>query len=118
MAKIFHLIPRSDWEKTPKDRPYSPYTLENDGFIHCCKADQILLVANMFFKNIAQVTLLRINESELGNLVKIEAPLEKPNSKMKFPHVYGPITLESIEAEFNLKKDAKNGFILPLDLLK
>ena len=51
MAKIFHVIPFDTWvdNKKSKSKYIEPESLQNEGFIHCCKADQLSGVILRFF---------------------------------------------------------------------
>ena len=42
---------KTSWYPIKKEgTDYAPETLKKEGFIHCCKIDEILMVANAFFK--------------------------------------------------------------------
>ena len=67
MAKIFHVIPQGSWSelKSTKSLFIEPESLAVEGFVHCCKADQLPGVIDRFFSTAQKLVVLRINESKL-----------------------------------------------------
>ena len=120
MAKIFHVIPQDKWAKlkSSKSLIIEPESLALEGFVHCCKADQLAGVIDRFFSTVLKIVVLRINESKLDKEVVYEAPAEAPNSGLLFPHYYGALPIESVEKEFVLsRKNLDTPFTLPNHLL-
>jgi len=118
MAMIFHIIPKDEWLKQKAGGEYSPLSLRNEGFIHCCKADQVLKVAQAFFGRLAcELLLLRIFEQDVLPPIRYETPAEAPMSNIKFPHIFGPLNLNAVDKVFPLTKSITNEFIIPEDLL-
>lgn len=115
--KIFHIVPREIWHQAKSEGIYQAESLQNEGFIHCSKADQILGVANSFFKGQDHLLLLRIDSTKVESEIKLEAPLEAPMSDIQFPHIYGPLNLSSVEKEFDFVAEEDGTFMLPEDLL-
>jgi len=116
MAKVFHVLTDQDKKNCVIDGIYRPKSLTSDGFIHLSKADQIETVINNFYNNNSQLILWRISEANLTENLKYEAPLEAPNSGLRFPHYYQGLEVRLIEKEFRLNK-TNNQFKLPPDLL-
>jgi len=120
MAKIFHVIPKETWSnlKSTKSVSIEPESLKTEGFVHCCKADQLEGVIDRFFSSALKLAVLRINESKLEKAVVYEAPAEAPNSGLLFPHYYGALPIESVEKEFMLSRESLDTpFSLPNHLL-
>ena len=117
MANIFHIISRKDWESAQKHGVYSPESLNKEGFIHCSHTDQIVDVANSFYKGQADLLLLRIYEPSVTPEVKHEPPLEAPMSGLLFPHIYGDLNLDSVNRVFEFPVEADGTFKLPANLL-
>ena len=116
MAKIFHLVPLEYRNQIESEELYSPASLEDEGFIHCCRTDQIELIAGKYFSGLDEILLLRIQERLISAKVVHEAPVETPNASIEFPHIYGPLNTNAIDKTFVLKK--KDGqFFVPDDLL-
>ena len=51
MAKYFHIIDKLEWAEAKKGSEYKPESLSDVGFVHLSMPDEILYVANSFFKN-------------------------------------------------------------------
>ena len=115
--KIFHIVNKDEWHKAKQKGSYNPPTLDHEGFIHCSKADQLLGVANSFFKGQNHLVILRIDQTLVGPEVKIEPPLEAPMSNILFPHIYGELNLDCVEAEIDFKCQPDGSFKLPENLL-
>ena len=118
MAKIFHIMDKTQWQQVKNKEYYVPESLNIDGFIHCSKADQVLEVANRLFKGKSNLVILKIREADIQNTLKYETPLETPQLSLKYPHVYGPLNTNAIEKAFDLHSDENGIFVLPKDLLK
>lgn len=116
--KIFHILSRAEWAEAKKSGIYHPISLDNEGFIHCSKADQLLGVANSFFKDRDHLIVLRIDATKVQAEVRNEPPLELPMSEVLFPHIYGELNLDSVEKEIEFLPDEGGRFsTLPKDLL-
>lgn len=114
--KVFHIIPKTEWIEAKKAGLYAPKTLEDElGFVHCAKADQVLLVANKFYKGHAGLLILRINTLKLVESSKFlaEPPYESPWSKEIFPHIYGPVNIDAVEATIEFPLGDGGCFSLP-----
>jgi uncharacterized protein (DUF952 family) len=115
--KIFHILKREEWQEAKKKGSYHPVSLDNEGFIHCSKADQLLGVANSFFKGQDHLIVLRIDQTKVVPEVKIEPPLEAPMSNILFPHIYGELNFDCVEAEIEFNPEEDGTFKLPENLL-
>ncbi|MAF78053.1 MAG: hypothetical protein CME63_08920 [Halobacteriovoraceae bacterium] len=117
MSKIYHIIKAQDWKEAQKVGTYAPESLKNEGFIHFSKADQILGVANSFYKNQNDLLILRVDPDKLKAELKIEPPLEAPMSGVLFPHLYGELNLDAVEGSVNFTMNEDGLFELPADLI-
>lgn len=115
--KIFHIISRDEWHQAKKEGVYEPVSLDNEGFIHCSKADQLLDVANAFYKNQDHLLILRIDSTKVSSEIKSEPPLEAPMSNLLYPHIHGPLNLSAVEAEIEFTPKEDGTFSLPENLL-
>lgn len=114
---IFHIVSKSEWEKAKKAGSYEPASLKNEGFIHFSKTDQLLGVANSFYKGKKDLLILKVNIEKLSHELKMEPPLEAPMSGMLFPHLYGPMEIEAAEGEIEFPCDSNGTFDLPKGLI-
>ncbi|PIP93912.1 MAG: hypothetical protein COW00_04955 [Bdellovibrio sp. CG12_big_fil_rev_8_21_14_0_65_39_13] len=118
MAKIFHIISKADWDLAQKKGIYEPESLQNEGFIHFSKTDQVKNVADHLYKGRSGMVLLRVDESKIMSKIVYEVPKEAPYSEIKFPHIYGPLHLDAVEAAIAFPCSTDGTFALPDNLLK
>jgi release factor glutamine methyltransferase len=97
---IFHLCQRQDWLKSLARGKYQPDSLALEGFIHCSQFQQIIEVANRYFKTVPDVIMLTIDPEKLTSEIR----WEKADAAY-FPHVYGPINLEAVDKVLELAPD-------------
>lgn len=90
---ILHLCPRTVWEKAKKEGVYQPASFELEGFIHCSRLEQILVVANRFYFGENDLLLLWVELERLQSEVRWEYA-----DGDNFPHIFGPINLDAISA--------------------
>ena len=75
--RIFHIMDKLSWYPIKKEgKDYAPETLNHEGFIHCCKIDEILMVANAFFKGKHGLMLLVINQKKVTSKVVPEGQVQ------------------------------------------
>lgn len=113
MAFVFHIIEKDHWNKAQENGSYKPDSLSKEGFIHCSKIDQILTVANSFYKGMPHLLLLKIEEGLIKEKLVYEPPLEAPNSGVNFPHIYGALNLDSVTEVFEFPISSDGAFHLP-----
>lgn len=118
MAKIFHIISKADWEMAQKNGLYEPLSLQHEGFIHFSKTDQVKNVADHLYKGHTGMFLLRVDEGKVKSKIVYEVPKEAPYSEIKFPHVYGSLNLDAVEAVIAFPCSKDGTFDLPDNLLK
>ncbi len=116
MSKIYHILSREDWKKAKIKGSYAPASLKNDGFIHFSHADQLLSVANSFFRGQKDLIILKVAPKQLLSPLKIEPPLEAPMSGVLFPHLYGELNLDAVKGKVDFPCEEDGSFLLPEDL--
>lgn len=117
MAFIFHIISKEEWSKAKKNGSYHPDSLEKEGFIHFSRADQVLTVANNFYKGHQDLLLLKVDKRSLASKLKEEPPFETPLNDTLFPHLYGPLMLNEVTKVFDFPCEEDGKFKLPKNLL-
>jgi uncharacterized protein (DUF952 family) len=108
---IYHLTTRAEWESARVAGFYSTASFEEDGFIHCSTAEQLLPVANAFYRDVEEPVVLRIETDLLAAPLRWEAP--EPDDHFeggRFPHVYGPINLDAVAGVTELERDPDGRF--------
>jgi len=111
--KIYHIIPRFQWEEAQRELSYRGDTLESEGFIHFSKREQVLFVANARFKGHTGLLLLEVDSDKLRAELKHEPPYEGDQSGETFPHLYGELNLDAVAAVHNFEPSEDGTFAYP-----
>jgi len=106
---IFRIAPREEWERSRQDGAYRADTLETEGFIHCSTHEQLVWVANMFFRGQRGLVLLCIDPSRL----RVEVRYEDTEGGEQFPHIYGPLHVEAVVRVLEFEPGEDGEFELP-----
>lgn len=107
---LFHLVTLDDWLRHP-ERPYSPGSFAEDGFVHCSPDEETTLaVANAFYRDAPGTLLaLLVDDEALDAPVRWEAadPAPPPGCPPQtlFPHVYGPINRTAVAGILEVERD-------------
>ena len=116
---IVHITSRAAWAEARKRGQYSAPSLQSEGFIHCSTRDQVLQVANDFYRGQANLLLLCIEEDSLDSELRWEAPAHpkasttEPKADLSlFPHLYGELNLDAVVAAIDFN-ESEAGFALP-----
>lgn len=111
-----HIASRSAWEHARLEGAYAPPSLLRDGFIHFSRPDQLLLPANALYRGEPDLVLLCVDARRLKSELRWERP--RPLSDDRFPHLHGPLNLDSVVdvVEFGLGEDGR--FHLPARVLE
>ena len=90
---IFHVASPEDAALASDNRAYHTASLEAEGFIHCCTAEQLPGVLQRYYADIKEVVLLSLNSEALTSELVMENTV---GGTELFPHVYGKINSEAI----------------------
>ncbi|MFM7426207.1 MAG: DUF952 domain-containing protein [Elainella sp.] len=107
-APIFHITDRSQWQAAQKTGTYSHPSLETEGFIHCSTADQVVWVANAFFRGQTGLVLLQIAPEQLDDLRFDPVP-----EVGLFPHLYSELPVSAVAQVFEFEPNSAGEFVLP-----
>ena len=92
-ATIFHLATPLDAQALSVNGTYRAASLDTEGFIHCCTADQLPGVIQRYYADAQNVVVLTIETA----LLKAELVYENTvGGEALFPHVYGEINQEAV----------------------
>ncbi len=105
---IYHITTLAEWADAQAAGVYKPESLLREGFIHCSPAELLLHVANFYFSGRKGLVVLEIDEERLAAEVKWEG-----EGHAKFPHIYGPLELSSVENVAALKANEAGEFEFP-----
>ncbi len=119
---ILHITSKSEWEQAQQRGEYIAPSLQTEGFIHCSTENQVLHVANAFYRGRNDLVLLKLDEAQLKPELKWEPPAGSPAPGISdsdlFPHIFGPINLTAVASVLNFEPDSASGnFSLPPQLL-
>jgi uncharacterized protein (DUF952 family) len=106
---IFHIATSSAWVRARAVGAYEPPSLAADGFIHFSDIDQVVRIANIAFRGAQDLVLLCVATERL------RAPLRYESSEKAgegFPHLYGALNLDAVEAVLALI-EGPSGFAVP-----
>jgi|GEM_PF-257833 len=107
---IYHLTPAEYFNSQPSDQPYRPREFDRDGFIHCTKSEErMLLVAHTVYRRVpGDFLLLVIDERKVTSPVKYENV-----GGILFPHIYGPLNRDAIARVVAMGR-REDGTFLPI----
>ncbi len=116
---IYHITTPGEWAAAGAAGSYRAASLASEGFMHCSTRQQVLPVANHFFRGQGELLLLSIDESRLHAPLVWEAPAhpspdmgELATVQSEFPHLYGALNLDAVVAVTSLR-ESQAGYALP-----
>jgi release factor glutamine methyltransferase len=110
LGQIVHLCHRLDWQEAQREGIFRSASLETEGFIHCSQPEQVVEVANRFYRGMHEPVLLWLDPDK----VKAEIRWESAGG-IQFPHIYGPINLEAVISVRSMDFEP-DGSYLPIQL--
>ena len=94
--EIFHIALPIEWAEAQETGAYTistrGLTLEQQGFIHCSKEDQVEPVRSAFYDDLPDLLLLTIDTDLLDSPWQYD---EVPGGE-EFPHIYGPLNVDAV----------------------
>ena len=106
---ILHITSKQEWLEAQTRGEYSAPSLQTEGFIHCSTENQVLHVANAFYRGRNDLVLLKLDEAKIKPELKWEPPAGPPapgiSNSDKFPHIFGPINLTAIASVLDFMPD-------------
>jgi uncharacterized protein (DUF952 family) len=102
-----HLTPEDVWVAHRGRADYQPEGFAAEGFVHCTDDEAVLLeIANLFYQGDPRPFLLLDVDLE-----EISAPAIYEDEERRFPHVYGPITLNAVRRVRRVERTADGMFV-------
>lgn len=111
MALILHITARKDWEHANHVGIYETESLEKQGFIQCSYPSQLERVADANYSGRKDLLLLCIESSRVRTDIREESAGDE-----SYPHIFGPLNLESVIKVVEFKPDKNGKFKLPPSL--
>jgi uncharacterized protein (DUF952 family) len=93
MPFIYHITTKQDWKAAEEKGFYVAPSLETEGFIHCSEEHQVKGVLERYYKGKTDLLKLVIDPGKVRSELKHELA---PSINENFPHIYGPINLDSV----------------------
>lgn len=105
---LYHIVLADYYDSLPADQPYVPPRFAEEGFIHCTKGeDRLLLVANTVYRKMpGKFWLLVIDEHKVKPEIRYEIVGE-----IVFPHIYGPLNRDAIVRVQEMARAADGTFL-------
>lgn len=108
MSIILHITQHDQWQQAKRSGFYRGDTLDSEGFIHCSTPQQIIKVANTFFKGEKGLVLLCIESDKIKAEIKYEGVEED-----YYPHIYGPLNIDAVIQVLDFEPGEDGKFELP-----
>jgi uncharacterized protein (DUF952 family) len=105
---ILHITQHDQWQQAKRSGFYRGDTLDSEGFIHCSTPQQIIKVANTFFKGEKGLVLLCIESDKIKAEIKYEGVEED-----YYPHIYGPLNIDAVIQVLDFEPGEDGKFELP-----
>ena len=110
IKSIYHITEEKTWLEGLENGSYKPQGIPQDGFIHCSSREQVLKVANSFYRGQAGLVLLVIDIEKVAAEIKwenLEGGIEQ------FPHIYGSLNLEAVSSIHAFPPQLDGSFVFP-----
>jgi uncharacterized protein (DUF952 family) len=103
---ILHLTTIDVWTRQRDQETYVPEPFESEGFIHCTLGHQnVIDVGNRYYTSDSrQFICLLIEEARVTSEIRYEDPAGI------FPHIYGPLNLDSVTSVRAVVRDSDGRF--------
>jgi uncharacterized protein (DUF952 family) len=108
---VYKICPRADWVRARALGQLAPSADDaRDGYIHLSRHDQLAGTLARHFAGQTDLLLLALRVERLG-----EGTLryERSRGGEPFPHLYGPLSIASVEQVFELPLDGGGAHVLP-----
>jgi uncharacterized protein (DUF952 family) len=105
---VFHIAIASEWSEATT--AYRPGRFDEDGFIHCSTASQVMRVARERFRGRGDLVLLRIDPDHVEREVRFE---NLEGGDELYPHIYGELDLAAVSGIEPLLVGADGEFVTP-----
>lgn len=110
-VSIYHITSRAAWDAALAGGVYTADSYRAEGFIHCSTAAQVLRVANVWYRGVPGLVLLKIEQDKVSSILRWEPGTDKADEL--FPHLYAPLALEAVLEVIDLPVGADGTFVLP-----
>ncbi len=110
---VFKIETQENWQNAQSIGVYTGSKLDKkDGFIHLSTISQAQQTLDLYFQNVENLIIAKINIEEFEGILKWE---ESRNGDL-FPHIYGELNMKYVDKTFDIKYENGKPF-LPNDLI-
>lgn len=99
IARIYHVTDQATLNSVV-DGKYSCASLQQEGFIHCCKQDQLAGVLERYYQGVSGLKRLEIDPDKLSARLVYENTV---GGEELFPHIYGTINMDAVLSVTDIK---------------
>lgn len=97
---LFHITTRTEWDRAQASREYRAPSLASEGFIHLSTEDQWRHTLHRFYRDVADLVVLRIDPRRVTGEIKFEPATVHSRDGLaeieQFPHLYGPLVTDAV----------------------
>ena len=113
MTTVYKIVAADLWRAAEDSGVFAGAGIDlNDGFIHLSTATQARRTAELHFAGQANLVLVAVDATSLGNALKYEPSRDGD----LFPHLYGPLALTAVLSVRPLPLGADGNHIFPDDV--
>ena len=90
---ILHICPQGAWQAAQAGGEYRADSLDTEGFIHCSQPEQVLAVANRYYRGVPDLVVVWIDPTQVIAEIRWEPALGEV-----YPHIYGALNTDAVAA--------------------
>ncbi|PWT94622.1 MAG: DUF952 domain-containing protein [Bacteroidetes bacterium] len=95
MPIIYHITTKIESDRARQTGLYESPALKEEGFIHCCEANQVDGVLQRYFNGKKDLVKFVIDTGRLKSQLIYDW---STSIEATFPHIYGPINIDAVVA--------------------
>ena len=106
---IYLLMSPDDHDRAVREGIWAPASLREEGFIHASPADQLTRVANKHYSRFDELRVVALRADRVCAEIRWE-----PAAGGLYPHIYGPVNMDSAEDAMTVRKGEDGRFAITL----
>jgi uncharacterized protein (DUF952 family) len=88
-----HVLTKTAWEAALQAGEHAPPELGRDGFLHCCRPEQLEFVMARHFRGVTNLLVLTFDPTACSAFIQwVKSEPDQP----PFPHLFGPIPCSAV----------------------
>jgi lincosamide nucleotidyltransferase A/C/D/E len=93
VALLVHLSRRYEWTACTREGLYLPRSFADEGFVHLCRPQEAVTIANRLFANADHLLAVAIDSRRLRAELLLDQ--DRPGA-FAWPHLHGPLALDAV----------------------